>query len=115
MYSNSMKRNKALPIYAIIFSIFLFFLQHISQLPPQAKSIDSPPEIFSKLERCQVHSHHSTALKDTFAAAILTEWEEFIAYDWDAIAEDMEQSAKVFDGRNILQENEFINQYFIGK
>tara|TARA_B100000609_G_scaffold133508_1_gene106748 strand:- start:54 stop:2324 length:2271 start_codon:yes stop_codon:yes gene_type:complete len=42
-----MKINKALPIYAIIFSIFLFFLQHISQLPPQAKNIDSPPEVFS--------------------------------------------------------------------
>ena len=42
-----MKKNKALPIYTIIFSIFLFFLQHISQLPPQAKSIDSPPEVFS--------------------------------------------------------------------
>ena len=47
MYSDSMKINKALPIYAIIFSIFLFFLQHISQLPPQAKNIDSPPEVFS--------------------------------------------------------------------
>ena len=42
-----MKINKALPIYAIIFSIFLFFLQHISQLPPQAKNISSPPEVFS--------------------------------------------------------------------
>ena len=42
-----MSINKALPVYAIIFSIFLFFFQHISQLPPQAKTIDSPPEVFS--------------------------------------------------------------------
>ena len=47
MYSDSMKINAALPIYAIILSILLFFLQHISLLPPQAKSIDSPPEVFS--------------------------------------------------------------------
>ena len=47
MYSDSMKINAALPIYAIILSTLLFFLQHISLLPPQAKSIDSPPEVFS--------------------------------------------------------------------
>lgn len=47
MYSDSMNINKALPVYAIIFTILLFFLQHISLLPPQAKSIDSPPEVFS--------------------------------------------------------------------
>ena len=65
----------------------------------------SPPEIVSKLERCQVHSQHETALKDTFAAAILTEWEEFITYDWDAIAKDMEQPARIFDGRNLLNDS----------
>ena len=47
MYSDSININKALPVYAIIFTILLFFLQHISLLPPQAKSIDSPPEVFS--------------------------------------------------------------------
>ena len=47
MYINTMKKNKSLPIYAIILSVFLFLLQHISQLPPDAKSIDSPPEVFS--------------------------------------------------------------------
>ena len=47
MYSDSMKINAALPIYSIILSILLFFLQHVSLLPPQAKSIDSPPEVFS--------------------------------------------------------------------
>ena len=47
MYSDSMNINKALPVYAIIFTILLFLLQHISLFPPQAKSIDSPQEVFS--------------------------------------------------------------------
>ena len=47
MYSDFMKKNKALSFYAVIFSVFLFFLQHISQLPPQAKDIESPQEVFS--------------------------------------------------------------------
>jgi UDPglucose 6-dehydrogenase len=55
------------------------------------------------------------AVKDSFAAAILTEWDEFKSYDWNAIADKMIQPAKVFDGRNILQLNKNINQYFIGK
>jgi len=62
-------------------------------------------EIVSKLERCLVHSQYVTALKDSFAAAILTEWEEFNTYDWEAIAEGMAQPARVFDGRNLLDDS----------
>jgi UDPglucose 6-dehydrogenase len=76
---------------------------------------DSKDEIAAKLKRCVVHIDHKIALDSSFAAAILTEWEEFKSYDWKAIMEKMMQPAKVFDGRNILQESEFINQYFIGK
>ena len=42
-----MEKNNTLPIYAIIFSVFLFFLQHLSQLPPEVKGLESPPEVFS--------------------------------------------------------------------
>lgn len=42
-----MEKNNTLPIYAIILSVFLFFLQHLSQLPPEAKGLESPPEVFS--------------------------------------------------------------------
>jgi len=65
----------------------------------------SSSAIVSKLERCQVHSQYATALKDSFAAAILTEWEEFSSYDWEAIAESMVQPAKLFDGRNLLNDS----------
>ena len=75
----------------------------------------SSSAIVSKLERCQVHSQYTTALKDSFAAAILTEWEEFSSYDWEAIAEKMMQPAKIFDGRNVIELNRKLNQYFIGR
>ncbi len=64
---------------------------------------DSKKEIESKLKRCIVHKEHNVALESSFAAAILTEWDEFKSYDWDAIADKMIQPAKVFDGRNVIE------------
>ncbi len=42
------------------------------------------------------------ACKNAHAIAILTEWDEFIQYDWQKIYDGMEKPAFVFDGRNIL-------------
>lgn len=42
------------------------------------------------------------ALKGCHAIAVLTEWDEFKAYDWQKIYEDMYKPAFIFDGRNIL-------------
>jgi len=76
---------------------------------------ESKNVIDAKLKRCVVHVDHKTALENAFAAAILTEWDEFKSYDWNAIESKMMQPARVFDGRNILQGNKLIDQYFIGK
>ena len=75
----------------------------------------SKKEIESKLKYCFVHKEHNVALEHSFAAAILTEWDEFKSYDWDAIAHKMIKPAKVYDGRNILKLNKNINEYYIGK
>ena len=40
--------------------------------------------------------------KDAHAIAILTEWDEFVQYDWQRIYDSMQKPAFVFDGRNIL-------------
>ena len=69
-------------------------------------------EISAKLKRCVVHKQHAGALEHSFAAAILTEWDEFKSYDWDAITNKMKHPAKVFDGRNILTNT---MNYSIGK
>ncbi len=42
------------------------------------------------------------AAKDAHAIAVLTEWDEFKTYDWQAIYEGMLKPAFVFDGRGIL-------------
>ena len=36
------------------------------------------------------------------AIAILTEWDEFVSYDWKKIYKSMNKPAFIFDGRNIL-------------
>ena len=42
------------------------------------------------------------AVHKAHAVALLTEWDEFIGYDWKAIYTNMYKPAFVFDGRNIL-------------
>jgi UDPglucose 6-dehydrogenase len=42
------------------------------------------------------------ACKEAHAVAVLTEWDEFKAYDWQKIYDHMLKPAFIFDGRNIL-------------
>ncbi len=45
------------------------------------------------------------ACKDSHAIAILTEWDEFMNYNWESIYESMQKPAFIFDGRGILDKN----------
>ncbi len=42
------------------------------------------------------------AAKDAHAIAVITEWDEFVTYDWQRLYDSMKKPAFVFDGRNIL-------------
>ena len=42
------------------------------------------------------------ACANAHAIAVLTEWDEFIDYDWQNIYDSMQKPAFIFDGRNIL-------------
>lgn len=44
------------------------------------------------------------ACKGAHAIAVLTEWDEFVNYDWEKIYGNMQKPAFVFDGRNILNQ-----------
>ncbi len=59
------------------------------------------------------------ACKDTHAIAVMTEWDEFITYDWNKIYDNMLKPAFVFDGRGILDSEALMaigfNVYSIGK
>ncbi len=64
---------------------------------------DSPP--VGEMEGVSIHVHNDpyAAMQDAHAIAILTEWDEFKAYDWQKIYENMCKPAFLFDGRNILE------------
>jgi UDPglucose 6-dehydrogenase len=46
------------------------------------------------------------ACQNAHAIAVLTEWNEFINYDWQKIYDSMQKPAFVFDGRNLLNASE---------
>lgn len=56
-------------------------------------------EVYKKVKA--VHNPYE-ACNEAHAVAILTEWDEFVAYDWQKIYDTMLKPAFVFDGRNIL-------------
>ena len=67
-------------------------------------------------------SYYSDPLKacdNSHAVAVITEWDEFKSFDWRKIYSSMIQPAKVFDGRNILDEEALkeigFEVYSIGK
>ncbi len=67
----------------------------------------------------KVHKNPYDATKNAHAIAILTEWNEFKAYDWENIYKNMLKPAFLFDGRNITDKNN-LNEigfeiYHIGK
>jgi len=47
------------------------------------------------------------------AIAVLTEWDEFVNYDWQKIYNEMQKPAFVFDGRGILDQNLLENIGFV--
>jgi UDPglucose 6-dehydrogenase len=46
------------------------------------------------------------ACNGAHAIAVLTEWDEFVGYNWTKIYDSMQKPAFVFDGRNILNKEE---------
>lgn len=57
----------------------------------------------TQIENVHVHSNPYKAMQDAHAVAILTEWDEFVGFDWKRIYQNMLKPAFLFDGRNILK------------
>jgi UDPglucose 6-dehydrogenase len=47
------------------------------------------------------------AAKEAHAIAVLTDWDEFVTYDWQRIYDSMLKPAFIFDGRKILDKEKF--------
>lgn len=64
------------------------------------------PEHFSAFEKnIIVHTDPYLAMENAHAIAILTEWDEFVGYNWETIYSNMLKPAFLFDGRNILNKD----------
>lgn len=61
----------------------------------------------------EVHDSPYKALEGSHALAVITEWDEFKAYDWQTIYDAMLKPAFVFDGRNILDKDHLESIGFI--
>ena len=61
--------------------------------------------IKEKLNNIVVHDSYMSSVVNSHAIAILTEWDEFTAYDWKKIYKKVFKPAFIFDGRNILNHN----------
>lgn len=70
------------------------------QIINDLKTISSEKELIEKL--VYIHSEPYKAMENAHAITILTEWDEFIDYDWKVVYEKMFKPAFIFDGRNIL-------------
>ncbi len=46
------------------------------------------------------------ACAGSHAIAVLTEWDEFVGYDWQKIYDAMQKPAFIFDGRNLLNKSD---------
>jgi len=60
------------------------------------------------LENIFYHKEYLSAVEGSYATAILTEWDEFKSYDWGSLKKKMIKPVRIFDGRNILNDNEII-------
>jgi len=74
-------------------------------------------EVSSKLQKQYLkniffHKNHFSAIEQSYAVSILTEWDEFKKYDWEKLKKSMIKPIKIFDGRNILEIQDAI---YIGK
>ena len=59
-------------------------------------------EIESKLKRLNITQDHEECFNNSSCIAVLTEWDEFITYDWNSLIQNMEKQHVIIDGRNIL-------------
>jgi len=80
---------------------------------------ETKTKISLKLNQIKVYNNPIEAAYKSHAIAILTEWDEFINYDWKDIYQNMYKPAFLFDGRGILKKNKLkkigFNFYSIGK
>jgi UDPglucose 6-dehydrogenase len=67
---------------------------------------DAKRDLSDVLDKVQFAEDPYEAAKDAHAVLLCTEWQGFVALDWQKIYNSMSKPALVFDGRNILNGEE---------
>ena len=70
--------------------------------------------IKEKLKKVRVHNDYFKCILNSYAIAILTEWDQFNSFDWIAIEKNIKKPIRIFDGRNFLKLKKLAVNY-IGK
>jgi UDPglucose 6-dehydrogenase len=83
-----------------------------SQMYSDLNYLESRSELENK-NGLTVNKDPYEACKEAHAIAVLTEWDEFKAYDWQKIYQQMKKPAFIFDGRNVLDKKELEKIGFI--
>ena len=94
--------------------------EHANVIITDPKAIDNAREDLGPLaSRVTFEPDPYAAAKGAHAIALVTEWAEFAALDFNVIFNSMVKPAFIFDGRNILQHKELFEQgfnvYAVGK
>ncbi|MBT6170432.1 MAG: nucleotide sugar dehydrogenase [Flavobacteriaceae bacterium] len=63
-------------------------------------------KIKSWLKNVVIHDNCYSSVVNSHAVAVLTDWDEFLDYDWNKIYNSMQKPSFVFDGRNFLNKKE---------
>lgn len=66
------------------------------------------------LANLTIHTSLNAALSQADVAAILTEWDEFKAFEWQNYLDNVPNSFRVFDGRNLLNKEISPKIYSLG-
>jgi UDPglucose 6-dehydrogenase len=69
---------------------------------PKVEEAQIQFDLGNQSDAVAIETNPYEACKNAHAVAVLTEWDEFAAYDWQKIYDNMLKPAFVFDGRNIL-------------
>ena len=72
--------------------------------------------IKKRLKQIVIEENHKKCLTSSYAVAILTEWDQFINYDWNSLKDKLIKPIRVFDGRNILNNKDLdFNINYLGR
>ena len=72
--------------------------------------------IKKRLKQIVIEENHKKCLTSSYAVAILTEWDQFVNYDWNSLKDKLTKPIRVFDGRNIINNKDLdFNINYLGR